>query len=426
VKVKGGSSGSGGWFTVRKRIPANARQCEYTLPCNFGYRQARIYVRALDDTLSDYSDAPFDIGWPSVGELDSELRELYAHSDYFRSNPRIARMTVESFDRITLYNFCSCLANLENIGEMDIREPLELRDCVEPDPCTSIELTDSEFKMIFAAKAAHAIWLDKHDLVPWHLLDYTDDELEGLFTPEKLFNGSDAVGYSFYGIVDHSPSEAYGYVLEQGLLRDTRINTLYAVLDDVRGAGSLPSFYHGSASYGDPTTARTLYEALTGLSTRGAREVRISRKGCHTMARIVVGILRAVNIPGETTTSGEWYEVAHCTAVWPVLSRVMPHGDDVYSATLREVPVAEFLPTFDIYSHPDYTSVCGTSKPCISKRHRALLAISYPAQWMRERCCHPERYDYTSCSDYIHSEYSTYLTEAEMTEAVVRISGLCE
>jgi hypothetical protein len=156
VKLKGGT-GQGGWYTACEQVPAEVGRCDYILPCNFGWRQATAHVMTLDDELSDQSDAPFSIAWPNVSELERHLRDLYAESPYFRENPRIAQATVESFDRQTLFYFCSHLANLENTGETYVPKPLALQNCSVPTPCFTIELTDNEVENIHAAKAAHAV-----------------------------------------------------------------------------------------------------------------------------------------------------------------------------------------------------------------------------------------------------------------------------
>jgi hypothetical protein len=423
VKLKGGT-GSGGWFTVCQRVPAEVGHCDYTLPCNFGWEQAVVHVITIHGGLSAQSAMPIKIARSDVAGLDRHLRSLYSQSDYFQQKPRVFQASVASFDRRTLYNFCSHLACLENTGETLVPEPQAFQDCSEPTPCFNIELTDAEVANIHAAKAAHAVWLDKHSLVPWRLSDFSDADLRGLFNRDLLFDRSPS-GYHFISVVDHAPTEGYRYALDNQLIQGGPVDSLYAVLEDLRGHRDHPTFSHGASYYGDPVTAYTLHEALTIYSDRGYGIYRISRNGCHSMARIAVGLLRSINIPGEIATGGEWFDAGHSSAVWPALQRVMPHGDDIYSAGLLEVPVDEFLPMFGIYDHPSYTLICGADRPCISHRHRALLSIAYPAEWVRDRCCQPAQYGHTSCSEYLSSDYGAYLTEEEIAEAAGRIEGLC-
>lgn len=430
VKIKGGT-GSGGLYTACETVPASAGQCKYTLPCNFGWRHAVAHVSSLDGAHTDQSDAQFNIAWPNVGDLDRQIRELYAGLPYFQENPRVAQATVESFDRRTLYYFCSHLANLDNNGNTHVEKPLELQICTAPASCSKIHLTDNEVDNIHAAKAAHAVWLDKHELVPWRLSGYDESELSDLFDRQKLLYVTVA-GLPFYGfssVVDHSPSETYRYAVDNDLVKGSPLDSLFAILNDVRGKKVHPRFLHGAEYYGDPlNTAYTLYEALTDHSDRGYGVFRISRKGCHSMAPIVVAILKNLNIPGETPFNGEWYEYAHRTAVWPALHRVMPHGDDIYAGTLTEVPSEELLPTFELYDHPNptYTTICGTDKPCISKRHRALLAMAYPSDWVKTRCCQPSNYGYLTCEAYLNNDFGDYMTGAEIVDAAQRVEGFCQ
>jgi hypothetical protein len=300
-----------------------------------------------------------------------------------------------------------------------------LRACVEPASCTVITLTDTEIKRIHAAKSAHAVWLDKNRKLNWQLHDYTEEELRDLFAKELLF---DPGGNTFFSVVDYSPSDVYRYALENGLIGSNKMNTVYLVLNDLRGNNIQTSFYHGSHDLdGDKlNTAHSLYNALTVCSPRPSNVcVRIARHGCHSMSRIIIGLLRSLNIPGQIVWNGTWFETSHSSAVWPALQHVMPHGDDIYEGSMRAVPNEEFLIPFSFYENAQNTAVCGTNKPCLSHRHHALMAMRYPAEWVEERCCNPAGFGYTSCAAYLGEDYGAYLTADELAAAVSSISGLC-
>jgi hypothetical protein len=345
---------------------------------------------------------------------------------YFLDNPRIADITIHAFDTETLAFFWDYINQLEETGVITIEEPEAWRTCQESDSCsTVIWLTPIEVKRIHAAKSAHAVWLDKNKLLPWELYDYTDEELRGLFDKELLFDGSVDSVY-FYSIVDYSPSDIYRYALDHGLVGTGIMNTVYLVLNDLRTTDNHLGFIHGSTNDGEELyKAHTLYNALTECFPRPDGCVRKSYQGCHSMSRIIVGLLRSLNIPGHTTSNGEWYYDGHSSVVWPALQRVMPHGDDIYTALLKATPNEEFLVPMSFYEETRNTSVCGANKGCLSRRHHILMAIKYPTDWVRERCCRPSNYGYTSCEAYLSSEFGDFLTAEELDSAITTYSSLC-
>ena len=341
---------------------------------------------------------------------------------YFTDHPTIANASVNTFDSETLGYFCTYLEQLETTGIIDIEEPLQSRNCIEPQSCRYILLSSIEVKKIVAARVAHSVWLDKNNLLSWNLDGYTEDELAGLFDKNKLFNAS-SVYYYFNSVVDHSPSEVYEYAENNNLIADDVVSTVHAVLNDLRTTDSKKGFRHGSTYLGDYTdTAYTVYEALTTYSG----ESRVSRRGCHSMTRITLGLLRSLNIPGEETHGGEWFGVGHSSAVWPALEGVMPHGDDIYNALLWAAPVEEFLPPFEFYADTGNIAVCGMDMFCLSLRHRSLLAIKYPSSYTVARCCFPNSYGYASCSEYLNDSHGDSLTAEEITNAIVQIQRLCD
>jgi hypothetical protein len=264
---------------------------------------------------------------------------------YLEDNPAVAAVSVDTFDQETLDYFCEYVDQLDTAGAISIAEPAESQICQEPNYCLWIALSVSEEKRILAAKTAQSIWLDMNSQVAWKLSDYAESELLGLFDRDVVF---DQIGseYAFYSVVDYSPSDVYSYMESSGLVGADIVTTVHLVLDDVRTTDWETNFLHGISAYDPVNTAYTLYDALTIPSSRG----RISRKGCHSMSRILLGMLRSVNIPGYETSGGQWYSGGHSSAVLPPVGYVVPHGDDIYSASLRAAPTDEFLPTFDFYT----------------------------------------------------------------------------
>ena len=195
----------------------------------------------------------------------------YPYSVYFICNQNVTNASISNFDQETLDYFRDYIAELEDTGLIDMPEPVDLQDCNEPEYCPYIYLTDEESKKIHAAKAAHSIYLDKNDMLPWKLSEYTEDELEGLFNKNLLFSVSGS-RYYYFSVVDHSPSEVFGYIVDKQLIEGDVFGSFYAVLADLRA-----DFRHGSSSLGDPTsTAYTIKDALT---TYVANNRRVSRRG---------------------------------------------------------------------------------------------------------------------------------------------------
>jgi len=377
---------------------------------------AGLIADITDDNDVDYGDLqPLAGNW-LCGCDQIQSFSAYPYSVYFGCNPVIADATINSFDPKTVSYFWEYIDELEDTGTIEMAEPNELQNCDEPESCRVIYLTDTEKKRIHAAKTAHSIWLDKNDILAWNIRMYSEDELAGLFDETLLFSRSGSRDY-FFSVVDHSPSEVYDYLAGSELLRDDIFSTFYAVLDDLRS-----DFRHGNTGDGNRNSAYTVREALT---TYAANDRRVSRAGCHSMTRIAIALLRSVNIPGEETTSGKWFEAGHSSAVWPTLEYVLPHGDNIYNAFLRATPVDEFLPTLTFYQANLGTKPCEASLVCLSHRHMSLNAIRYPPAWTLDRCCDPTRYGYDDCRDYIYDTHSSYLAAEEMDAAASEIESLC-
>ncbi len=347
---------------------------------------------------------------------DIESFSMYSYSVYFTCNANVADASINNFDEETAGYFREYIDELEETGVIEMARPGALQNCNEPEYCSTIVLTEVEKKRIHAAKTAHSVWLDKNEMLPWTIRGYSDRELSGLFGEDKLFNHNGAQ-YSYFSVVDHSPSEAYSYALELELIGDDALSSFYSVVTDLR-----MDFRHGNTGDENRNTAYTLKEAL---STYAANDRRVSRRGCHSMTRIAIGLLRSINIPGEETTAGVWYEMGHSSGVWPTLERVLPHGDHIYNALVRATPVVEFLPTFTFYDNNVGVEPCGESTVCLSHRHMSLNAVAYPSDWTLRRSCDPAGYGYESCQEYIYDSHSAYLSLEEMDAAVIVLEGVC-
>ncbi len=343
-----------------------------------------------------------------------------AYRDWFEQHPAVAALTIDVFDVETRAAFCAFTLDLAVLRTLSVAEPEALQSCVEPAYCPTVALTHEEVREIRAARAALAIWLDLQDVLPWKLADYSEAELAMLFDPDELFDPVSG-GHGFFSVVDHSPAEVYAFLEANDLIGPDLPSTVERILDEVRTTDAETNFLHGIAAWDPVDTAYTAWEALAVPAERG----RISRRGCHSMTRILLAMLRSVNIPGYETRAGLWFGGGHSTAVLEATRQVVPHGDDIYSATLRAAPSAGFLPDFDFYGDPAHTAVCGSAGPCLSRRHRALLALAHPDNWTTRRCCDPGQYGYASCEDYLTASYASVLTAGEIAAGAAAVEAGC-
>ncbi|MBN2737955.1 MAG: hypothetical protein JXR70_13300 [Spirochaetales bacterium] len=333
--------------------------------------------------------------------------------DYFEANPDVKDLTVGTYDPKAIEQLTRYLSDLEADNPVEVEAPEALKNA-ETTGVVIANLSDDEHWKILGAKAAHAIWLDKNQFLPWSLADYSASDLAGLLSNKELFY---TISGTFYAVADYSPFQVYDYLKEKQLIGNTILETMLKVYEDLRTTDYKLGFIHGTTA--DPDEIYSLYDALTTYKDRGsAGAVKISRHGCQSSTRIIVGMLRSVNIPGFITTSGMWFERGHSSAYWPFLNLVMPHGDDIYTGTLKSTPVEEMLTPVSIYSDPAYIELCGNNPYLIARRHTALRAMKYPDEWTLSHCCDPGRYDYSDALEYLNEMYNEVLTVGEIESAM--------
>ncbi|MDH4238941.1 MAG: hypothetical protein OEW48_05220, partial [Phycisphaerae bacterium] len=194
------------------------------------------------DDVVDFNDLKILAASWLCGCDQIESYSPYSYSLYLACNQNVADASVNTFDLETLDYFRHFIAELENTGAIDMPIPVDMQDCNDPEYCPYIYLTTQEAKRILAAKTAHAIWLDKHDVLPWKIAQYSRNELAGLFDDDLLFSRSGSQ-YYYLSVVDHSPSEVFGYILDNELLKSDLFSTFYAILDDLRA-----DFRHSNTS----------------------------------------------------------------------------------------------------------------------------------------------------------------------------------
>jgi hypothetical protein len=338
--------------------------------------------------------------------------------DYLATNRSVYYASVAYMDKETLDYFWVWLNCLAAGGSIGLDAPANTPADTATNGVTSVVLSTTEADRILAAKTAHAIWLDKNGLVPWRLGSFSSAQLAGLFDCYTVFDELSATVFSFYYVVDHSPTVAHQYVLQHGLLKGSLLETMQAVLNDLRS-----DFIHGSVSSGDPDVACTLNTALTLYNSRLYRPMRTTRGGCHSATRILLALLRSVNIPGYETRVGEYYASGHSEAVFPCVGLVLPHGDDLYSRDRTALPVEELLPTFQFFQDNLNTPPCAGSQYRVAMRYEALRGTVYPTPTMLDGVRNPAAYGYASAVAFLtgFAGWDQGLTAAELQQAATTL-----
>jgi hypothetical protein len=307
--------------------------------------------------------------------------------DYFAMNGSVQQASIAQFDREALDYFWAYLNMLASIGRISMETPANMPTENDADEPRFIDLSATEVTRVLSAKTAHAIWIDLNRLVPWCLADYAPDHLSGLFDRNVLMDVSSFNVNQMYVVVDCSPSEVWQYAIGHNLLRGDIYQTVAAVVEDLRS-----DFVHGSSNT-DPKTVRSLRAALDDYSTRSnGLDCRVSWNGCHSMTRIFLGLLRAMNIPGYITAQGEYFVSGHSEAVLPCIERVLMHGDDIYSGSSRAIPASLLMAPFQFFADNANAPPTSGDKRSIAARYDALLATEYPSNVILDGVRNPSLY----------------------------------
>lgn len=356
-----------------------------------------------DNQSTDSSDQPeliptsIDTSIPYCDNFSSKLIcEEYTES-YFPDKAKIKQIAISAqlpgVQGLTWFY----LQKLEENQRMQISLPVDLTEK------HYIIYSLEEKQRMLAAKIAQSLWLDKNNITPWQLAHYELNQLTSLFNLQTVFRGNT-------NVIDYSPTIAFEYIQQRGLMRANKEETTFAILEDLR-----TDFLHGIVNR-DPQELTTLELALTDYNNVGAR---IARQGCHSMSGIIVGLLRSVNIAAEITNSG-WFVNGHAEVLVTAVDKVIPHADDIYAAILKSVPTAEFMPSLGYYSENLNNIPCSGNTICLSGRYHAFNAIKYPSDYLMSaiRCGR----DYNNCLSALNDLFSDFLTQEELQQAAEQLT----
>lgn len=257
-----------------------------------------------------------------------------SYINYFNSNSEVKHASLDKLDNSTLEYFWSFIEELESTGKMDISPPEKKIN----NTADYAVLTENETRIIWAAKTAHAIWLDKNNLVPWKLNEYNSEELKTLFNKSYIFddtmvcNPSCSHYTTFEYIEDYSPSEVYNY--SEQFISETREKTYYKIIED---AGT--DFRH---ILSNENPSNSVYESL--VTYNGTRRIA---NGCNGMSRTLVAELRSLNIPAYESIGLQY---GHSSAFFEAVDKILVHGDDIYNMNLRNTPTEMITMSYDYFN----------------------------------------------------------------------------
>jgi len=229
----------------------------------------------------------------------------------------------------------------------------------------SVYLSESETINLVAARVAHAFYLEINAIVPWSLLTYKPEWLDGLFRiippmigganqphmsallkywePDGVATGSghpftqpDPHYATLIRVIDTSPSDTMATAL-------TLTGTLTTHWDAIKGVMEIgDTFKHGSEPI-TPTVAAPTDAYIVKYENVNTGEIRRwSRGGCHSMTIWTNTLLRSINIPG-TYIIGRNEGTDHASTWLPSIGKVQQHGDNYYESQYIGIPVMERL-----------------------------------------------------------------------------------
>ena len=242
----------------------------------------------------------------------------------------------------------------------------------------SIQLTEEEAREIYAAKLAHALWLDFTGIVAWKLSDYGQTELEELLLPQAWFSAwkPSQQRYEFTGLIDYSPAETFS-ILEEKVDLNSLESPELAIVEIMKG---LRDYVHGSVE--DAKEINTM---------KGMSEEKISRHGCQTMAPYFIQLANVLNLPGKTKRNYYLDGGAHRAAMFEFTDFFLPHGDHFYNLLLANTPSSELMESYafwqeNVFVHNAEEWAEDDVRYFVGL-HSSRKAMKYPSQQLMKKYC---------------------------------------
>lgn len=350
-------------------------------------------------------------GLPPTAPLPQSYVELLDYESHFSQ-----RQLNSSQSHFFEYFPAEYVIRQWNSGRLEEKIEVVLMDAGEP--VTKIYVTKEEAHEIYAAHLAHSLWLEKNEIVPWSIIEYTQTQLEQLLQPTAWFRSwdDDKEQYSFHLILDHSPRETFT-VAEEAV---SSFSNQRAAMDDI--IKSVRPFQHGAVQVdsegnvmgGDPqgiVTIPTMKEELT------------SRHGCQTMSPYIVQIANSLNIPGKYI-NGYYAAAGHRSALFDFTDDVLAHGDDVYFYNyLGNTPSSEVMDSHDFWEENVMVHPKGdTTAAHNSMLHTYRKAMQYPAHILISNYCRDGR-EFLD-DKFLHHEFGPFAIDKDIDDLEKRILEL--
>lgn len=348
------------------------------------------------------------LGGVALTALSVEAQSYSSYLDYFVQNPDVKSFTLDSLSLQEKLYFWEFVVELEENGELSIENPSDLGQGY------FVEYSEDETSRIVAAKYAHAIWLDKNVILPWKLSDYSSSELRLLFDKSEIFDGTDRHA----SVSDHDPSSLYSS--QKKFIKQDQTTTIFAILEDYRS-----DFRHGLN--GEPN--KEVAQSITGLVSADIDGFRVSYSGCHSMSKIIEYSLRNLNIPASEVFT-RYGGGGHASVHFPTLDSYLLHGDDVYSAIKKTIPLEDLLMSEQEYSLIERS--CDLRDRMCNDRliHQWELDTMMPylseIKYHTQRCCRRD-FGYDSCEEYVDSGFGfrEILTSSMKEQIVDELKSVC-
>lgn len=202
---------------------------------------------------------------------------------------------------------------------------------------------------IFLAHVAQSLWIEVHNAVPWHLVDFTDEQLAYLLDSRRLLSYSGPANnrYKFVSmlmgnITSWNPRISCEFLSNMKIIKPTQSATIYALTNWMRGHLIhifVSEDYNVQFGYPGPPPADKVLYPLEGKLHKTA--------GCWGTTGLYAAVLRSVNIPVQSANIIFHTGSPHSRPVFPSIDRSIPHGDDPYTATLS--PSGAVIPSSDLF-----------------------------------------------------------------------------
>lgn len=415
--------------------------------------------------------AGFDLWWEAVDDKTRNLVPLknveIAYEAYYQFNkylPLINHKGIQMALIITGNNN----RNYQDwtLGEkLQLQEYLYLREINQLNPISGPPaftvkngnniISDNDAMIIYFKHVAQSFWADANNIVPWRLVEITDEERLYLLDMRKLCGFISGQGYVFQselmgGVTPWCPEISFQFMLENDFIKPSRHETIYQLVDWARrhlkhiATFSSPVLGGPFASWEDQYN---FYFNYLGLPPVDKIIFPLPDRphitgGCYTTTGLLAAVLRSVNIPVKSERSN-LSGILHSRTSFFTENIHLAHADDPYNAYV--IPGINTVPIEQIfYSDQELNDLILAPTPLPGKtipetatfnliKHLLNLAIAFKTDLLLKKRCN----DMATGIQFgegsaLWSDLHDYFSDAEiaditvsLTDAIADIPGGC-